>query len=113
EKADALCNLIHFIGDIHQPLHTVARFTTQTPDGDRGGNQVFLRGRWKNLHSLWDNALNLTGTKPEPESAVPDIVREWPLRRFTKELTKKEPDDWAREGYDLAVSSVYTLPDGS
>ena len=43
--------LIHFIGDVHQPLHLTNR--------DRGGNQFTVRfeGRTMNLHGLWDNQL--------------------------------------------------------
>lgn len=63
-RRDALKFTVHFVGDIHQPLHTV---------GDRrGGNEVRVhgvihgstcRGRCdiadesSNLHSLWDTGL--------------------------------------------------------
>jgi hypothetical protein len=30
--------LIHYIGDIHQPLHASSRYTKDYPDGDEGGN---------------------------------------------------------------------------
>ena len=52
ERLLALKHLVHFVGDIHQPLHAGYR-------DDRGGNQVqlqfFLRG--SNLHALWDKGL--------------------------------------------------------
>ncbi|RYY48001.1 MAG: S1/P1 Nuclease [Chitinophagaceae bacterium] len=52
EKQMYLRLLIHFVGDIHQPMH-VGR-----PD-DQGGNRV--RVLWfnepKNLHQIWDEAL--------------------------------------------------------
>jgi len=48
----ALKFLVHFVGDIHQPLHAgYAR--------DRGGNEFqinYLRAGW-NLHSVWDSLL--------------------------------------------------------
>jgi len=46
-RADALRFLIHFIADVHQPLHAA----------DNGGNAftVFLRGKHTNLHHVWDN----------------------------------------------------------
>jgi hypothetical protein len=49
-RADALRFLIHFIGDVHQPLHAA-------DNGDKGGNAftVFLRGKHTNLHHVWDN----------------------------------------------------------
>ncbi|KAI6037608.1 S1/P1 nuclease [Pisolithus marmoratus] len=48
---DALKFLIHFLGDMHQPLHLTGR--------DRGGNdnKVSFDGRVTNLHSLWDTLL--------------------------------------------------------
>ncbi len=52
EKENALKFIVHFVGDIHQPLH-VGR-----PD-DRGGNsiQVTFEGRKSNLHALWDSLM--------------------------------------------------------
>lgn len=52
EKQDALRFIVHFVGDIHQPLH-VGR-----PE-DRGGNdiKVVFKGRNMNLHSLWDSGM--------------------------------------------------------
>ncbi|VDB87939.1 unnamed protein product [Peniophora sp. CBMAI 1063] len=48
---EALKFLIHFLGDVHQPLHLTGR--------DRGGNSVKVswNGRVTNLHSLWDGLL--------------------------------------------------------
>ena len=48
-RAEALRFLVHFIGDVHQPLH-VGR------SDDRGGNEitVMLGGKRTNLHALWD-----------------------------------------------------------
>lgn len=52
EKATALKFIIHFVGDIHQPLH-IGR------PSDRGGNSIKVRyeGRLMNLHSLWDSSM--------------------------------------------------------
>ncbi len=49
ERREALKFLVHFIGDLHQPLH--AGFAE-----DRGGNRipVLYRGEWLNLHRYWD-----------------------------------------------------------
>jgi len=33
---------IHYVGDIHQPLHATSRFTSKYPEGDRGGNSFTL-----------------------------------------------------------------------
>jgi hypothetical protein len=51
-RLKALKYLIHFVGDIHQPLHAGYR-------DDRGGNQFQLRAfmRGSNLHAVWDSGL--------------------------------------------------------
>jgi nuclease S1 len=51
-RAEALKFLVHFVGDLHQPMH--AGFAH-----DRGGNLVplSLDGRDTNLHSVWDHDL--------------------------------------------------------
>ena len=48
DKALHLSWILHQAGDIHQPLHAVARFSKALPQGDRGGNEVHVtnpRGR--------------------------------------------------------------------
>ena len=51
--------LIHYVGDIHQPLHASSRFTAEFPNGDRGGNSFHLKrnGEINELHALWDSVL--------------------------------------------------------
>jgi len=77
ERADALRFLVHYVADVHQPLHASYR-------DDKGGNTVQLRyGRedW-NLHGVWDALLldsthrrwrgyaDLLGRRPWSELAV-------------------------------------------
>lgn len=52
EKWQALAFYIHFVGDIHQPLHVGRR-------DDRGGNDIKVTwfGKSKNLHAVWDSAI--------------------------------------------------------
>lgn len=49
ERAEALKFLVHFVADVHQPLHSGRR-------PDKGGNdfQINLDGEGTNLHSVWD-----------------------------------------------------------
>jgi hypothetical protein len=58
-RVEALGMLIHYYGDIHQPLHTTDR------NNDRGGNAYLIAGvdfsdlqtkRGHNLHTFWDKA---------------------------------------------------------
>lgn len=52
DRANALAFITHFIGDLHQPLHTGRR-------EDRGGNdiQVHWFSRVSNLHQVWDSLI--------------------------------------------------------
>lgn len=52
EKENALKFIVHFVGDIHQPLHV------GKPE-DRGGNDVRITfgGKSSNLHALWDSLM--------------------------------------------------------
>ena len=52
QRLHALRYLVHFVADVHQPLHAGYR-------DDRGGNTVQLRFlmRGSNLHALWDKGL--------------------------------------------------------
>lgn len=61
ERGEALKFLVHFVVDLHQPLH-VGRAS------DRGGNAIELRvgGAPTNLHRFWDtDAIELAGMPSE------------------------------------------------
>ena len=58
DKRMALMFLVHFVGDVHQPLHSA----TDTPD-DFGGNRKIMHaitylGKPLNLHSIWDEEID-------------------------------------------------------
>jgi len=117
EKALMLRFLIHFAGDIHQPLHCVSRYTKALPAGDRGGNDFKIKTDFKyqdNLHSFWDAAANLynnnidtrlPGWKKLVESAAQDVMNKVPKNSLA--WTADDPEVWAKESYGLAVSYVY------
>lgn len=52
QRAEALAFVVHFVGDIHQPLHADYRH-------DAGGNdyQVRWHGHGTNLHRVWDSSM--------------------------------------------------------
>ena len=52
ERAMALRFLVHFVGDVHQPMHV-------GNGRDRGGNEVRTEwfGQPRNLHSVWDSGI--------------------------------------------------------
>lgn len=115
KRADALRFLIHFVGDLHQPLHAVT-------NNDEGGNCVpvaffDLRSQLRNpqsesyapnLHGVWDtNILEraTTGkTSEEVAAALDDSFRK-KIARWQK--GSANVDGWAWESYNLAAKKVY------
>lgn len=68
-KSYALRLFIHFMGDIHQPFHTTARFTDTYPDGDKGANLFELPYHYEadELHAVWDKGVySLRGNIARP-----------------------------------------------
>jgi len=106
ERTEALKFLIHFVSDLHQPLHVADR-------GDRGGNDVRVgyRGRGTSLHSLWDTGLVEAIAPDGPAlaeqlrsrlAALPaDSVAAW---------SEGTPEDWAMGLQRISREVVYRLP---
>jgi hypothetical protein len=116
--------LIHFVGDIHQPLHAAT-------DGDRGGNCVRLspplgrgRGATTELHAVWDDnevfavfsalaGQKAAGVSDEDNTAT--IL----FQRFKTSTASRggraapaawetsTVEAWAQESNDLARTDVY------
>ena len=118
-RAQALRLIIHFVGDIHQPLHAAARVSAANPDSDQGGNLVKLmvNGRQTNLHSYWDGGINSfpkTGPNfaPPPLSQIPAAVQRARNGNppTNPRIRLNQPTNfnlWADESFELARSVVY------
>ena len=61
--------LLHIVGDIHQPLHTVSRYSKVLPHGDRGGNSVHVEN--DDVEATFQSARLVGGKKPAPQVARP------------------------------------------
>ena len=117
-RADALRFLVHFVGDIHQPLH-------DETNGDEGGNcvPVEFEGEeprvtnaqhedyFPNLHSVWDTGI------PQSMLASHDMTVEefadfldYRYRPRFQRWNSGQAADWAWEGHDLAISAYRSLP---
>ena len=61
ETSMALRFLIHFLGDIHQPLHCVTLWSKVYPSGDLGGNLFPIQydSNINELHALWDSCVGV------------------------------------------------------
>ncbi len=113
EKAVALCWIFHLLGDSHQPLHAVSLFTTQFPDGDRGGNLFFIRpdpssSASQNLHAYWDNILLTDDTYDPARARAAALENAHPQKSLDELARSGDFETWAhQESFDLAVSVVY------
>lgn len=114
EKALFLHFLIHFVGDIHQPMHCVALYNDKFPTGDKGGNLYTIRSKnGENLHELWDSGLGLFNSYRQPgkiEHFSDIITLHYPPYYFGKAVKNKNIDQWAKEGYQLAIENAYMVP---
>ena len=131
ERQYALAFMVHFIEDLHQPLH--GGFAS-----DQDGNAI--RGAFTtattayaatNLHAMWDTTiidtrirrdfnglpdlyyryllLTLATTYNESVSAVAGSARRRHRHRTNYYACS---DDWSQESARLACSSAYTMPNG-
>jgi len=94
ERAEALKFLVHFIVDLHQPLH-VGRAE------DRGGNSIALRfrGETTNLHRFWDtHAIEASGLSIS--AYVRELEHELDDYEFSAGLSL-DPLVWAEESMAL------------
>ncbi|MDQ6756490.1 MAG: S1/P1 nuclease [Bacteroidota bacterium] len=100
QRQIALRLLIHFIGDLHQPLH-VGR-----PE-DEGGNKitVYWFDRKTNLHSVWDASLidfqQYSYTEYANQLDIASLAEENKWKRTSL-------DDWFYESHSIA-DKIYSL----
>jgi hypothetical protein len=122
DKARQLRFMVHFVGDIHQPLHAATYFSAQFPGGDRGGNDWPISGfAWTSeLHALWDGGLgqwaddlvrplNATGTAWVAALAA-QVMGLYPVSALQPEIAVYNASTWAAESHALAEDFVYTAP---
>lgn len=118
-QAQALRFIIHFVGDIHQPLHCATRVSKALPEGDRGGNLVSIKvaGKKTNLHSYWDGGIG-NFPKTGPNFAPPPLSQIGPAAAqamignpdTNPALKLDDPfnfNSWADESFALAKSTAY------
>ena len=94
-KLFALKMIIHFVGDLHQPMH-VSRAE------DQGGNKIKLKFQRKdtNLHSLWDsglieyNGFSFTEMANDLDQVSDSDIKKWQNDDLTK---------WLFESYQISA----------
>jgi hypothetical protein len=105
ERKEMLMFLVHFIGDMHQPLHC-------SNNKDKGGNDVRLEffGRPSNLHSVWDSGV--LGRMGAEDALFGDLSKDLAGKRY-RQLAKGNVRKWAVESHREAQLAVYGgLPKG-
>jgi S1/P1 Nuclease len=103
-QLDALRYLVHFVGDIHQPLHAVS-------DADLGGNCEQIDppiDTAKNIHAIWDATIVNALGKSDRDLAS-DLERNLQSfnERLRNDLALGTQDDWAWESHKLAIKDIY------
>jgi S1/P1 Nuclease len=118
-QAQALRFIIHFVGDIHQPLHCATRVSSALPEGDQGGNLLTIKvaGKKVKLHSYWDGGIGRfpkTGPNfaPPPLSQIPAAAAKAMAGNPDTDPKLKLDDPfnynaWADESFALAQSVAY------
>ena len=103
ERRLALEFLLHFIGDLHQPLHA-------GDDHDRGGNGKIVSASEiapGSLHHYWDTEFVVRLGANETEVAQRLIAGITPSDRARWSIGT--PTDWATESFAVAKSHAYGL----
>lgn len=122
KRRDAVRFLVHFAGDVHQPLHCAYR------DDDRGGNLVpvhAFRGAQvthtdetakderPNLHRVWDDYLVAEALAGSSVSNFADALSARITPEQVAAWSAGSPRDWAWETHMLAVDRAYRFTDGT
>jgi hypothetical protein len=115
KRADALRFLIHFVGDLHQPLHAMT-------NNDQGGNCVPVaffealpqprnpqtESYAPNLHGVWDaNILARSTPGKTVDQVASDLDQSFRSRIARWQKGSANVDEWAWESYQLAAKKVY------
>ena len=102
-KATALAFLVHFVGDVHQPMHV-------GKNKDLGGNKIMVLffSEKKKLHSVWDSGII------EQEGLSFSDFAKFIEKHTAAEKSKWEKDqmiDWVRESVEVREKIYNTLYD--
>jgi hypothetical protein len=102
QRKEALEFLVHFVGDMHQPLHCA-------DNADQGGNKVIVKfgdhpsDRPYNLHSLWDSGLL---GKMGKEDDLFNVYSKDAIRHSGK-WARGTVEDWAEQNHKVAQKITY------
>jgi hypothetical protein len=113
KRAAALRFIIHFVGDLHQPLHA-------TTNSDRGGNCVPLKyfsrkpsvknnSYAPNLHHIWDTEIPERDMEGAGAAEFADkLDAEFAASFAAWQQGGMQLETWAWEGHQFAKTSAYS-----
>ena len=110
ERTEALKFAIHFIGDLHQPLHAGYK-------DDLGGNRIQVvafpdtaEEQKSNLHALWDSVLIKHRTGGKWRDLATELAQNAPRDLVTVWESNLDSTDWANESAALTRTIYAELP---
>ncbi len=106
ERSEALKFLVHFVGDLHQPLH--AGFGE-----DRGANDVAViyRGEMINLHRYWDNEiLDHARRRFSSREFAAVLHQRFAAQQRAQWMGEEDPRAWVVEARRFIFNGLYPRP---
>lgn len=103
DRVLALKYVLHFVGDLHQPLHAADH-------DDRGGNCVKVsinNARSLNLHSYWDTYV-VKEIDPDPQHLADSLKKEI-SPEDKKSWVLGDSKQWAMESFQLGKRYAYSF----
>jgi hypothetical protein len=109
--------VIHYVGDVHQPLHATAEVNSTYPSGDQGGNyeKVPSVNGVSNLHSVWDSVIYQYPGYPVMPLSTADwdwytstsatMASDYPVN--SANILSEDYAGWAQQSNELAIQYVY------
>lgn len=121
-KSYDLTWLEHLVGDVHQPLHAIARVSAAMPHGDAGGSLLMLCAAPcdNSLHWFWDRLVGSQSGIQAPASPSDWTSELHSAMSAAQAIPAADPSlaaiasehSWVQESYDLAKQYVYVGPVG-
>jgi hypothetical protein len=108
QRLEALKFVVHFVGDLHQPLHA-------SNNSDRGGNEirVTFEHHRTNLHAVWDSGILAPAVQGDERAYALDLVRDITPEKITS-WQAGSTVDWANQSHAVAATAIYgRLPHGA
>ena len=94
---------------MHQPLHCASLFTDAYPNGDRGGNDFYVKPAQNGvrLHGIWDGLLGTSASPQTQWKYAITIDAEYPRTALPELNAHTTPKEWSLESRELAIATAY------